>query len=427
MKTSAYWWEDAPRVGIAEIELPAKVDVVVIGAGFSGLCTALTLANAGTNVIVLEAGILGCGASTLNGGMVGPSFHKLGIEGLKTKYGEIAANNILRESLGFVDYLENFLDKQKIDADFTRNGRFRGALKPSHYEKMAKDLDELVQATGVEAEMIPKSQQHLESGSPMFHGGAVYHRDAGLHPAKYHDGLVKKVLEAGALIRANTRVTGIKKISVGYEISTSSGTLKATKVAVCTNGYTEKVTPEFQRRILPLRSAMIATEILDEQLLQSLMPNNRVYSDTRRVVAYYRPSPDGTRILFGSRATSLKDNPLLNARLVKSYMSVIFPQLKDVAISHVWSGLVGYTFDHAPHLGQFGDKEGLYYAMGYCGSGVARSSYFGTKLGLKMLDRPNSVTAFDELIFESAPLYNGNPWFMPTILSWQRLLDKFGL
>ena len=427
MKTTSYWWEVAPRIESNRSTIPSSADVVVIGAGFTGLCAALSLARNGASVVVFEAGILGCGASTLNGGMVGPSFHKLGISGLRAKYGEGRANDILRESLGFVDYIEDFIKTENIDADFVRNGRFRGALKPSHYDAMAKDLESLKKATGVDADMIPKSDQHLESGSPRFHGGVVYRKDGGLHPAKYHDGLVKKVLDAGVVIVSQTAVTKLNKIATGYEVTTPSGTLNASQVAVCTNGYTEKVTQEFRRRVLPMRSAMIATEPLDPELIKELMPKQRVYSDTRRVVTYYRPSPDGTRILFGSRATGLKDKPQANADLLKSFMTAIYPQLTGVSTTHVWSGLVAYTFDHAPHIGQFGGKDGLFYAMGYCGSGVARSSYFGTKLGLKMLGNTSSETAFDDLIFETAPLYSGNPWFMPTILAWHRLLDRFGL
>lgn len=99
-----------------------------------------------------------------------------------------------------------------------------------------------------------------------------------------------------------------------------------------------------------------------------------------------------------------------------------------MGISHVWSGLVAYTFDHVPHIGQadFAQCDGVYYAMGYCGSGVARASYFGTKLGMKILDLPQSETAFDNLTFQSHPLYTGNPWFMPTIMQWHRLADKLG-
>jgi glycine/D-amino acid oxidase-like deaminating enzyme len=170
---------------------------------------------------------------------------------------------------------------------------------------------------------------------------------------------------------------------------------------------------------------MIATEELSPELIAKLMPKARMYGDSRRLVAYYRPSPDGKRILFGGRATSIVDNPIKNARLLRQSMTDIFPELKFNATSHVWSGLVAYTFDHAPHLGQ---QDGLYFAMGYCGSGVARSTYFGQKLGYKMLDQEErGRTAFDDIPFETKALYVGNPWFMPMVLNWHRFADRFGL
>jgi glycine/D-amino acid oxidase-like deaminating enzyme len=175
---------------------------------------------------------------------------------------------------------------------------------------------------------------------------------------------------------------------------------------------------------LPIRSSLIATEELDPGLMDELMPTRRMYGDSRRVMAYYRPSPDGKRILFGGRATSA-DKPLANARKLRVSMLDVFPALEKTRITHSWSGLVAYAFDHVPHLGQ---HDGLWYAMGYCGSGVARASYFGTKLGHKMLgNTEEGATAFDDLPLETKPLYTGNPWFMSPIIQWHRMLDRLGL
>jgi glycine/D-amino acid oxidase-like deaminating enzyme len=199
----------------------------------------------------------------------------------------------------------------------------------------------------------------------------------------------------------------------------------AERVAICTNGYTGPQFPEFRRRVLPLRSAIIATEAIDPALMSQLMPNARMCGDSRRIVAYYRPSPDGQRILFGSRATGLVDNPAKNAVHLRRSLVEIFPQLADTGISHCWSGLVAYTFDHVPHIGQ---RDGIFYAMGYCGSGVARASYFGQKLGYKILDQPHQGrTAFDDLAFQGKALYTGNPWFMPLLLNWHRIADRLGI
>ncbi len=423
MKDQPYWWDAAPRLDEALQDLPGEVDALVVGGGFSGLNAARVLAKAGKSVLVCESGFTGYGASTRNGGMLGPSFHKLGVAGLKAHYGEERTNGILKESVGFVSFLHELLGDEGIDCDFRRAGRFRCASRPSHYDQMARDLEPLVSATGIDAELVAKKNVREEIGTNRFHGGVRYSIDAGLHPAKYHDGLVRVFRRAGGLFAANTEVLRIARNSNGYRVATSNGEIMAGQVAICTNGYTSKVTPWFRRRVLPIRSSIIATEALAPELMTELMPTQRCYGDTRRVMAYYRPSPDGTRILFGGRATSA-DHAINNARLLRQSLLDVFPQLEKTRITHSWSGLVAYAFDHVPHLGE---HDGLFYAMGYCGSGVARASFFGTKLGYKMLGQvEEGKTAFDDLPFETRPLYNGVPWFMPAIIRWHRFVDQIG-
>ena len=424
MKSDAYWWEEAPRLPAVPGSLPESADVVIVGSGFSGLCTARVLAQSGRSVVVCESGVLGFGASTRNGGMLGPSFHKLGVQGLKAHYGEERTNGILNESIAFVDFIRELTEADGIECEFRQVGRFRGACKPAHYEQMAREIDDQVKATGIEAEAVSTGEVRSEIGTDLFCGGIRYHIDGGLHPGKYHDGLVRVVREAGAIVSGNTEVTRIEKTAAGFRVVTSAGTVLAAQIAVCTNGYTGKVTPWFRKRVLPIRSSLIATEELGESAVKELMPTGRCYGDSRRIMAYYRPSPDGKRILFGGRATS-GDKPLANARKLRQSMLEVFPSLHDARITHSWSGLVAYAFDHVPHLGE---HDGMFYAMGYCGSGVARASYFGTKLGHKMLgDTEKGRTAFDDLPFETRPLYTGNPWFMSPIIQWHRALDRLGL
>lgn len=423
LKTTPFWWEAAPRPRPESVELPQSVDCLVVGSGYTGICTALVLARAGRSVLVCEAGAVGYGASTRNGGLLGPSFHKLGVQGLKARYGTARTYAILRESLGFVDFVQELIEAEGINCDFRRNGRFRCASRPQHYDAMARGLDELVAATGLEAEMLPRSRVREEIGSEAFFGGTLYHRDGCLHPGRYHDGLLRSATEAGVAIASHTAVDAIARTRSGYTVQTSAGTVLTGQLAVCTNGYTRPVTQQFRRRLLPIRSAMIATEALPEDVMQRLMPKRRVYGDSRRVMAYYRPSPDGQRILFGGRSLGYRGRPESNARHLRGAMLKVFPDLDGVRLTHSWSGLVAYTFDHAPHIGC---EDGLHYAMGYCGSGVARASYFGTKLGHRMLDDGQGETAFDDLPFEGRPLYTGRPWFMPAVLNWHQLLERLG-
>ena len=158
--------------------------------------------------------------------------------------------------------------------------------------------------------------------------------------------------------------------------------------------------------------------------MRRLLPTGRVISDTRRVVVYYRPSPDRSRILFGGRATLADSPPATFAPKLVRWLRHIFPELNAVRISHAWSGTVAFTFDELPHFGQ---SDGVHYCMGYCGSGVSLSTYFGWKIGLQVLGRSEGNSALDGVPFPTRPFYTGHPWFLPPSLLAYRLLDALGV
>lgn len=278
---------------------------------------------------------------------------------------------------------------------------------------------------GVEAFSVSKSEQRSELGTDAYHGGVVFPRHAALHAGKYHRGLLQAVLQAGATVVPQCSGNTITRIAESgdkqFLIQTSKGEIKARDVMIATNGYTGTLTPWMQRRIIPIGSYIIATEPLDSSLMDELFPTDRIASDTCRVVYYYRASPDRTRVLFGGRVSANETNPDISGPQLHKQMCRIFPQLQNSAITHSWAGTVGYTFDTMAHTGK---HDGLYYAMGYCGSGVSMASYLGRRTGQKILGDSAGQTAFDNLPFPSRPLYTGKPWFLPSVVSWYRWRDK---
>ena len=167
---------------------------------------------------------------------------------------------------------------------------------------------------------------------------------------------------------------------------------------------------------------MLATEPMDALRAEQLMPNQRVFSDTRKIVVYFRRSPDGRRLLFGGRVSIFESDPVKSLPALRQEVLRIFPQLEDVKISHTWMGFVGYTFDALPHLGV---QDGIHYAMGYCGSGISLASYLGNRLGLQLLDQAEGYCAFNDPRFQTRPLYSGNPWFLSASVRYFQLQDRF--
>jgi glycine/D-amino acid oxidase-like deaminating enzyme len=200
--------------------------------------------------------------------------------------------------------------------------------------------------------------------------------------------------------------------------------VQADKVIIATNGYTGSLTPRLQRRVIPIGSYVISTEPVGKDLMDQLMPKNRTVSDTRKVVYYYRPSPDRSRIIFGGRVSIGETNPRLSGPKLQDSLSQIFPELENTKISHSWMGYVAFTFDSLMHVGE---EDGLYYAMGYCGSGIGMAGYLGMRLGQQVLGLDEGQTAFNEIKFQTRPLYTGKPWFLAPSLMYYRFMDSLNI
>ena len=410
-----------PAPAPSDCPLPAQVDVLVIGAGYTGLSAARETAAAGRSTLVLDAGAVGTGCSSRNGGQVAYSI-KPSFEALKARLGKDRAFRICREGLDAVAYLRSLA--QQIDCDWRAQGCFFGAHTARHFARMARDAEN--QPAGLEQKIsvVSQSEQSSEISSDFYHGGTVYHDDASVDPTRLLLALLRRAVDGGATVVDHCQVITIRKSAAGFEVLTLRGIVRARQVLLATNGYSGPLSPWHRRRVIPIGSYQIATEPLGAERVRSLIPHGRNIVDSRHVVVYFRPSADGERLIFGGRAALAEQNPLLCAPRLQRMMTRIFPQLESARISHAWVGWVAYTFDTLPHLGQ---HDGVHYCMGYCGQGVPLAPYFGTRLGQQMLGLAQGRTALDGLPFPARPYYHGTPWFLAPSVFAYRLIDAMGL
>ncbi len=421
-KSMPYWWEAYHPTATDPVDLPSRVRVAIVGGGYGGLSTALEAAKHDIGCVVLEAAELGFGASTRNGGGVsggvniGKSFSGKGLDPSSER-----AQAVLADGADAFGLIERLIAEEKIECHWKKTGRFVGAWTPKHYAAQAKKIALLNEAARSEAYMIPREHQREEMASDYYYGGMVVERSAQLHPALYYKGLLDACRRHGVPVCAKAGVRKVTERNDGWEVLTERGTVLADEVVIATNGYTGDITPELKRRVVPLASHIIATEELPPELAASLIPKQRTLADTRRVLCYYRMSPDGKRMIFGGRARFTPVTPNESAPILHRFMTDRFPQLRDVKVTHAWTGNVAFTLDALPHMGH---QDGMHYLLGCNGSGVAMMTYLGWQTARKIAGVANHPCAFDTEDFPTHALYSGNPWFLPAIGAWYRLRDE---
>ena len=428
-----FWLETVKILTPAARDFPQQVDVAVIGAGFTGLSAARSLARGGASVAVFDAQTIGWGASSRNGGMVLTGL-KLPAATLIARYGKEATARMYAASLASIDFVEKLVREENIACDFARCGHLEVACKPKHFDDFRRSAEETALHFNHRQRLIPRDQLQSEIGSAIYHGGLVDDSSAGVNPARLVAGLASAAERAGAAIFEHSHVDEVQREGArGWKIATQRGTLRAQNVVVATSGYTSRVTPALQKKIIPIGSYIIVTEVLPEKLAAELSPRNRMIFDSKNYLYYYRLTPD-RRMLFGGRAAFFPEtNSTIrrSAEILRHGMLTVYPQLHNAKIEYVWGGTLDFAFDIMPHAGQL---DGLHFSLGYAGHGVAMSTYLGDKVAQSILqsrnESPNEDARRDENPFAAIPfpgaplgLYNGRPWFLPFAGAWYKLLD----
>ncbi|ALL68419.1 Oxidoreductase [Paraburkholderia caribensis MBA4] len=419
------YWEDARRAEPPEsfaAPLPSRADVVVVGAGLTGVEAARVLTEGGRSVIVLDAGRPGAGASTRNAGQIGRNFkHSFGE--LCANLGEETARRYFGELRLAYDAVAALGEADGEAIGWRKCSRVIGALSPAHLTRLTREYEHRARVLGEEIEVLDVSGISEELRSPLYHGGVRIVENGAIHPGLYYEFMERRALAAGARIEGYVAVQQIERATSAFEVRTTRGTIACGDVLVATNGYTDSALGWFKARLAPINSYMIATEALPATMWESILPRRRTYHDNRRRSHFMTFSPDGSRLMFGGRTGN--DPAMLRhtADDLTKDLRFIFPALADVRITHAWTGRCAATGDLFPHVGV--NPDGVHYALGYCFSGNAMGPYLARKAAARILGkRDEAQTIFDSQPFKALPLFARSRWTMLLLLNYYAWADR---
>jgi glycine/D-amino acid oxidase-like deaminating enzyme len=416
---------EVPLEANAVRRLPGDADVVIVGGGYCGVMAGAQLAARGRTAVVLEADPIGVGASTRNGGMVIPEL-KHGPEWLARKHGSLGGELVDSVFDAFA-LVERLVEEWSIDCDYARTGGLLLAHHERHVPGLEDEVREWRDVLGEEARFLTRDELHSEIGTDQYHAGLLVERTGGLQPAKYHAGLVRRAIDAGAQLHGSTRATAVEaRHGGGYLVSTPRGSIDSRDVFVATNAYADGLVPALAQRVLPLGSFIIATTPLPSDVARSCIPHRRMVYDAKNFLFYWRLSPDG-RMVFGGR-TSLASTTVAEARdVLYREMVRVHPQLEGVALAHAWGGNVAITLDRLPHCGRVSLPGGgdVAFAAGCNGTGVALATWFGDRAAA-WLAGEEPPPPFAQLRFPTIPLHRWREQYLPMVGWWFRAKDRMG-
>ena len=397
-----------------------RADICVVGAGITGLSAALSLAERGYSVTVLEANIIGWGASGRSGGQMIFGYG-CDMSVMEKSAGKAAAKAMWDMSVEAIDILRQRVDQHQIECDL-QQGHLHAAIKPRHMQELETWQHSLEKTYGYSSLTLWDQQEMQAHMASTRYIGGLYDANSGhIHPLNYTLGLAKAALDAGVTIYTGSAVTKVTRKSEANICHTAQGQVTAAQVLFCGNAYMGKLVPEISHKIMPVGTYIGATEPLGKARAEALISNNMAVADINFVLDYFRLSAD-YRMLFGGRVSYSTLAPPNLKQSMRQRMLAVFPQLADVNMDYSWGGNVAITMNRGPHFGRVG--KDLYFAQGFSGHGIAATGLAGQLLAEAVAGQAERFDLFNKI--SHLPFPGGTLLRTPALMlamTWYRLRD----
>jgi glycine/D-amino acid oxidase-like deaminating enzyme len=410
-----------PALTLSPLEGERRADVIVVGAGLTGLATALSLAEKGTSVVVLEAHEPGWGASGRNGGQVNPGLkHEPDV--VERDFGPDLGARMVAFSGAAPALVFDLIARHSIRCEARHNGTMRAAIRPRQARKLNAAMEQSVRR-GAPMELLDRHQIAEATGNDRYVAGLLDRRGGDLNPLSFARGLARVAMAKGAAIHGNAQVLSLSRVDGQWRAHTAHGSVTAQRVVLATNGYTDDLWPRLRRTIVPLFGALVATAVIPAEIARSIMPSRAVLYEIGAVTVYYRVDSGG-RLLIGGRGPMREIAKAAAVPHLLEYAHALWPTLRQVPWTHAWGGRLAMTTDQYPHIHE--PAPGVISCLGYNGRGVALSTAMGVQLAQRLL---NPSAPFDMPItpMKAIPFHRLWPVAVRAAIARGRLADMLGV
>ena len=411
-----------PPVPAPPLEADSNVSVAIVGGGFAGLSTALHLAEQGTDTIVLEAQEPGWGASGNNGGQLNPGL-KLDPDTIEATFGTDLGRRMIAFAYNTPVFALDLIRRHQIACEARQNGTLRAAYHGGNAAAVEKTAEQCIRR-GMPVTVLDRNALREATGTDRYVRAMLDRRGGDLQPLSYARGLARAAIAAGAAIHGQTPATSLQREGGRWRIETPRAVVRAEKILIATNGFTDDLWPDLRRTIVPVFSSIAATEPLPDDVARQIMPTRSALYESGRITVYYRIDASN-RLLIGGRGPMrwIRDPSAVN--YLMRYAVRLWPALRGISWTHGWNSRLAMTADHYPHVHEPGPGALVY--LGCNGRGVALATAIGQQLARRLIE--GEVARIDLPITALKPIRFHALWpgAVKSVVLYGQIRDRLGL